>query len=136
MTLAGQRIGLIGGGSGIGLGTAKLAAAAGAEVVIVGRSGERLEAALTEIGAGTEGHRLDAMDEPAVAAFFARPGAFDHMCLLLLTTTGPEQAPRLGPFAAAALDDLRESFEVKFRAVTNCVKYGPPICGPAARSPS
>lgn len=124
MTLAGQRIVLIGGGSGIGLGTARLAAAEGARVVIAGRSGERLQGALAEIGNGAEGHQLDAMDEPAVAAFFAGLGTFDHMCLLLPTTTGPELAARLGPFAVTALDDLRESFEVKFWAAINCVKHG------------
>ena len=126
MSLANIRIVLVGGGSGIGLGTAKLAAAEGANVVIAGRSAERIEAALTEIGVGAEGHQLDAMDEPAVANFFASLGAFDHMCLLLPTTTGPELAARLGSFAETALDDLRESFEVKFWAAMNCVKHGAP----------
>ncbi len=126
MSLTDTRVVFIGGGSGIGLETAKLAAAEGAEVVIAGRSAERIEAALAEIGGDAEGYQLDAMDEPAVAAFFAGLGAFDHLCLLLPTTTGPELAARLGPFVETALNDLRESFEVKFWAAMNCVKHGSP----------
>ena len=44
-SFAGMRVLVVGGSSGIGLGTAKVAREAGADVTIAGRSAERLAAA-------------------------------------------------------------------------------------------
>lgn len=49
MRLEGQRVMVIGGSSGIGLGTAKAAVREGARVVIASRSAEKLAAAEAEI---------------------------------------------------------------------------------------
>lgn len=48
----GKTVLITGGGSGIGLGTARLLAGAGANVVIAGRSADRLEAAVKDLDAG------------------------------------------------------------------------------------
>ena len=48
--LQGDRVVVCGGSSGIGLATARALGALGARVVIVGRSAERLEAALAVLG--------------------------------------------------------------------------------------
>lgn len=49
-SLQGHRALVTGGGSGLGLGIARCFAASGAEIVIAGRSAERLEAAAAELG--------------------------------------------------------------------------------------
>ena len=49
--LPGQTVVIIGGSAGIGLETARLAHAEGAEVIITGRNAERLEQAAGEVGA-------------------------------------------------------------------------------------
>ncbi|MEI8268322.1 MAG: SDR family NAD(P)-dependent oxidoreductase, partial [Betaproteobacteria bacterium] len=50
--LHGQRVVVVGGGSGIGLAVARQAAQAGARVLIAGRSPERLAQALSHLGGG------------------------------------------------------------------------------------
>ena len=49
--LLGQTVVLIGGSAGIGLETARRARAEGAEVILAGRTPERLERAAREVGA-------------------------------------------------------------------------------------
>lgn len=81
-TLENKRVVVIGGSSGIGLATAIQAAAAGADVIIAGRSASRLEEAREQItkavGTGVAGetvvevHVLDNQDEQQLEAFFAR----------------------------------------------------------------
>src|SRR5246127_3789843 len=79
MKLAGQRIVILGGSSGIGLATAQAAAKEGASVVIASSRKARVDEALVTLPASAEGHALDLTDEQAVKAFFAELGAFDHL---------------------------------------------------------
>ena len=84
--LPGQTVVVIGGSAGIGLETARLARAEGAEVIIAARNPERLERAAREIGARSFA-TLDAEDPAALEAFFADlPEQIDHV---LLTGGGP-----------------------------------------------
>ena len=53
--LAGKRVILLGASSGIGLATAKMAAAEGANIVIVSGNRNRIDQALKELPAGSEG---------------------------------------------------------------------------------
>ena len=55
MSLNSQRILIVGGSSGIGLETARLAAQRGAEVLIAGRNPERLRASGHSVGMGVQG---------------------------------------------------------------------------------
>src|SRR3954454_24161800 len=71
---------VVGGSSGIGLATAKLAREAGARVVIAGRDKDRLAAAQQEIGKGTEGFAIDVADEGAVRDLMTSiDGDIDHV---------------------------------------------------------
>lgn len=74
-----KRIVIIGGSAGIGLATAKTLAGLGARVVIASRSQARLDAAMAQIGDGTEGRRLDVTDPRAIENFFDTVGPFDHL---------------------------------------------------------
>jgi NAD(P)-dependent dehydrogenase (short-subunit alcohol dehydrogenase family) len=67
---------VIGGSSGIGLATAKLASAAGAKVTIAGRDEARLAAALDALPDDARGVALDVADESAVRELF---DSFDHV---------------------------------------------------------
>jgi NAD(P)-dependent dehydrogenase (short-subunit alcohol dehydrogenase family) len=73
---------VIGGSSGIGLATAKLAADAGAAVTIVGRDEDRLTAALETLPAGTSTASLDVADESAVRDLFGALDHVDHVAVL------------------------------------------------------
>ena len=86
----GQTVVVIGGSAGIGLETARLARAQGAEVILTGRNPERLERAASEVGArGTAA--FDATDPNRLAEFFAElPGPIDHV---LVSGSGPYYAP-------------------------------------------
>jgi NAD(P)-dependent dehydrogenase (short-subunit alcohol dehydrogenase family) len=87
--LAGQTVVVIGGSSGIGLETARLAFAEGADVVITGRDHARLEQAANEVGA-TSVAAFDATDFERLATFFDELPTIDHV---LVTGPGPYYAP-------------------------------------------
>src|SRR3954468_5073543 len=66
--LQGQTVVVIGGSAGIGLETARLARAEGAEVILTGRNRERLENAATDVGARSI-EAFDAHDSDALQGF-------------------------------------------------------------------
>jgi NAD(P)-dependent dehydrogenase (short-subunit alcohol dehydrogenase family) len=91
-TLAGQTVVLIGGSAGIGLETARLARAEGAEVVLAARDPDRLARAAREVDAQHTA-AFDASDAAAVRRFFDDlPGPIDHV---LVTAGGPHYGPQL-----------------------------------------
>lgn len=92
---------VVGGSSGIGLATARAAAAAGARVTIAGRSGARLEAASKAIGRPVASRTLDAGDDASVASFFANGAAWDHI-VASVGMGGRGQLPALSMEAALA----------------------------------
>jgi NAD(P)-dependent dehydrogenase (short-subunit alcohol dehydrogenase family) len=101
--LPGQTVVVIGGSAGIGLETARLARAEGADVIITGRNPERLEAAAGEVGAGSA--RFDATDLDSLTQFFAGlPGPIDHV---LVTGSGPYYAP----LAELDFDEVRRDLD-------------------------
>jgi NAD(P)-dependent dehydrogenase (short-subunit alcohol dehydrogenase family) len=107
-TLDGQRAWVFGGTSGIGLACARRLAEAGAEVLIAGRSAERLREALATLPAGVRGETVDAADAQALAAALARQGEFQH----LVVSIGGSSA--VGPYRTLSEEALRKTFEGKF----------------------
>jgi NAD(P)-dependent dehydrogenase (short-subunit alcohol dehydrogenase family) len=97
---------VIGGSSGIGLATAKLASRRGAQVVIGGRDLARLEAA--RAGTDLVALQVDAADPASLSTFFERAGEFQH---LVIAASGGAGA---GPFATIEEAMLRGAFEAKF----------------------
>ncbi|TGS16183.1 SDR family oxidoreductase [Mesorhizobium sp. M2E.F.Ca.ET.209.01.1.1] len=80
-TLAGKKIIVVGGSSGIGFGVAAAALEHGAEVVIVGRSEDKLKAAAKRLGGAGRATRIaaDMANEADVSRLFEEAGAFDHL---------------------------------------------------------
>jgi NAD(P)-dependent dehydrogenase (short-subunit alcohol dehydrogenase family) len=115
-----KRVVVLGGSSGIGLAVAQQAAAQGASVVIASSSAERVQKAVESIGGGAQGHAVDVSDERAVAAFFSKLGAFDH----LVFSAGDRL--RLHDLANADLQQARHAFELRYWSALAAVKYGSP----------
>jgi NAD(P)-dependent dehydrogenase (short-subunit alcohol dehydrogenase family) len=87
--LLGQTVLVIGGSSGIGLETARLARATGADIILTARDPDRLHRAGLELGASIGA--VDATDFDRLGRFFdALPAPIDH---LLVTGPGPCHAP-------------------------------------------
>jgi NAD(P)-dependent dehydrogenase (short-subunit alcohol dehydrogenase family) len=119
MNLKGKRVVIIGGSSGIGLATAKLAACAGAGVVIASRSPGKLERASAEIPGEVEAVAVDLRDENSLQRFFDHVGKFDH-----LTTPAAEVTD--GPFLDVDLRQARAAFDSKFWGQYQAARYGAP----------
>jgi NAD(P)-dependent dehydrogenase (short-subunit alcohol dehydrogenase family) len=102
--LEGQTVVVIGGSAGIGLETARLAHAEGADVIITGRNQERLGKAAGEVGA-TSTAAFDATDLDRLSEFFAGlPTPIDHV---LVTGSGPYYAP----LADLDFDEVRKDID-------------------------
>jgi len=117
MSLKEKKVVIIGGSSGMGLASAKAAAAEGAYVLIAGRSQERLKNALDEIEGEADAHTLDVTREEEVREFFTALGTFDH-----LVTTAATGA--VGPFMEIESAAVRGVFESKFWGQYYAARYG------------
>jgi NAD(P)-dependent dehydrogenase (short-subunit alcohol dehydrogenase family) len=78
MSLAGKNVVIIGGSTGIGFATARLAVQQGAAVTITGRSADKLEVARKELG-NVRALTGDATREADVARVFAGLDTVDHV---------------------------------------------------------
>lgn len=105
MSLKGKKVVVVGGSSGIGLATAALAKAEGAEVIIASRSAEKVKAAAEKIGA--TGISADVTNDDSIASLFSKVGAVDHVVVTAAQL-------RTGPFRTVAMEDVRATMEGKF----------------------
>jgi NAD(P)-dependent dehydrogenase (short-subunit alcohol dehydrogenase family) len=84
MNLDSAHVLCLGGTTGIGLATAQLASARGAQVSVVSNRQEDVDAALEQLPDGTRGYAADLLDTRARADLFDKVGGVDH----LVYTTG------------------------------------------------
>ncbi|WP_428490566.1 SDR family oxidoreductase [Rhodopila sp.] len=118
MSLAGKRVVVIGGASGIGFAVAALAREQGAELVIASSNAANVAAAAGRLG-GATGGTVDLRDEASVSGFFRNLGAFDHLSITAGDWGGTAfRATRDLDLAAA-----REGFEVRFWGALAAVKH-------------
>lgn len=116
--LDGQHVVVFGGGSGVGLASARLLAAHGATVTITGRDRAKLDAAI----AGTEriqARVADGRDLGSIRACFDELPAFEHLVIPAGQTT------RGGGFVDQMTDaSFRETFDGKFWVQINVAHAG------------
>jgi NAD(P)-dependent dehydrogenase (short-subunit alcohol dehydrogenase family) len=120
-----QRIAILGGTSGLGLATAKAAAAEGAAVVVASATEKRVESALSQLPGTAEGHVVDLNDEEALAALFERVGTLDH----LVFTAG--ESLQLGTVAETPVAAAKRALELRVWGAYNAVKHGAPRLRPS-----
>ena len=102
--LSGQTVVVIGGTAGIGLETARLARAEGADVILAARDPDRLKRVAQELGARSTA-AFDATDFERLASFFGTlPAPVDHVLV-----TGP--GPYYAPLAAFDFEEARRDLE-------------------------
>jgi NAD(P)-dependent dehydrogenase (short-subunit alcohol dehydrogenase family) len=123
MDLKGQRAIVMGGSSGIGRATAELLQRQGAEVIVAGRSVDKLAEVAATLA--IRGEPVDATDRAALDALFARLGPVDH---LIVCVSGGEGA---GPFAGLDLDAVRRAIAAKTLAQLEVVQAALPALRPA-----
>src|SRR5476651_140961 len=105
MLLAGKKIVVVGGSSGIGLATAEMAKKEGAEVIIASRNAERVKSAAVKVGA--TGITTDVTNDDSVAQLFKTCGVVDHVVVTAAQL-------RSGPFKSVSMEDVRATMESKF----------------------
>ncbi|MFE3793020.1 SDR family oxidoreductase [Nocardia tengchongensis] len=100
---------VVGGGSGMGFAIADALLADGYEVVIVGRSAERLADAVRELGEGkVSAVQADVSDEEQVSRIFETVGTVDHVI-----STAADVAGTYGPIATFDFEHGRGFIETK-----------------------
>lgn len=125
-TLIDKKIVIVGGSSGIGLGVAAAALESGANVVVVGRSPEKLHKAERTLGADRRVTSLavDMTKETEVAQLFDQVGAFDH----LVSTAGTP--PPNYPIDHTDIDVVRRFVDSKLLGAVTLAKHAVPTLRP------
>src|ERR1700726_3090277 len=103
--LAGKKVVVVGGSSGIGLSTAELATREGAEVIIASRNAARLNAAASTLGA--KAMPTDLTSDQSVENLFRSCGPVDHVVVTAAQL-------RTGPFKTVSMEDVGATMEGKF----------------------
>jgi NAD(P)-dependent dehydrogenase (short-subunit alcohol dehydrogenase family) len=121
-SLMGKKVVVVGGSSGIGLGVASAALDRGAQVVIVGRSIEKLQAAMLSLGKDRKVRTIaaDMTNEADIVALFAEVGAFDH----LVSTAGT--LPPGDPIANSDMQVVRGFVDNKLIGAVMLAKHAVP----------
>ena len=106
-SLTNQKILIIGGSSGMGLGTARLADQLGADVIIASHNEDKLQKAAEQLSTNASYSVVDVTNEASVYALFEQVGSFDH----LFMTAGPGARSR---FKEDPMSAAKDYFEGKF----------------------
>ncbi len=119
MALESSKVVVVGGSSGIGRGVATAAVDRGAEVVLVGRSQDKLRVASQELGGPSRVKTIaaDVTREEDVARVFDETGSFDH---LVITRGVPPLAAPIGSFD---LDAVRAFIDIMVVSAISLAKH-------------
>jgi NAD(P)-dependent dehydrogenase (short-subunit alcohol dehydrogenase family) len=115
--LSAAKILVLGGSSGIGLAVARSAASLGAQLILLGRSADKLAAAAASMPGATT-ISVDMRDEQAVAAAIISIGEVDHVVL----TAVADELERKAPLARLTGVQIERSFD-KMRGFLNILRH-------------
>lgn len=121
LLLAGKKVIVLGGTSGIGLATAKAASAEGAHVTVVSGNADRVAAALEVLPSGSSGYTANLGGEQAIRELFEKTGPLDH----LVYTAGENL--KLDPVAGMDLEAAKAFFNIRYWGALAAVKYAAPL---------
>ncbi len=102
MDLKAQKVLIVGGSTGMGLATAKMAEKAGAKVIIAGHNEEKSQKALTELSDQARAVYVDVVQEGSIREMLTKTGKLDH----IFVTAAPGGT---GDFKEAPLD-IQETY--------------------------
>jgi NAD(P)-dependent dehydrogenase (short-subunit alcohol dehydrogenase family) len=119
LSLAGKRVIVIGGTSGIGFAVAALAHELGAAVAIASSNAASVNGAVERL-TGATGYVVDLKDEGSISRFLARLEPFDHLAI----TAGDFDKRRFAATQDIDLSVAREAFEVRFWGPLAVIKNG------------
>ncbi len=119
MSLAGMTVVVLGGTSGIGLATAKGAQKDGAQVIVTGRSADKINTAKRELGNDARALSLDVADEAGTRELFASIPRVDHVFI----TAG---AVTFGRGLNHETAELRPALDTRFWGALYASKYAAP----------
>ncbi len=114
----------MGASSGIGLAAAKAVGEEGGKVVIVSSNRQRVDKALAELPAGSEGFAVDLSKEENIKDFFGKVGPFDH----LVFSAGENLT--LNTIDATDINQAKEFFTLRFWGPFAAIKYGASLINP------
>ncbi|WLA87342.1 SDR family oxidoreductase [Bradyrhizobium elkanii] len=129
VTRARYQASITGGGSGIGLATAKLFAQEGAKVVIVGRTRSALDKAAAEIGENAVAIVADVSDLDALDALYAEVGKRFGRIDVVFANAGVNN---LASFGAVTPEDFDRQFNANVRGVFFTVQKALPLLSTGA----
>jgi NAD(P)-dependent dehydrogenase (short-subunit alcohol dehydrogenase family) len=109
-----KKVVVVGGSSGIGLATATLAKAEGAEVIIASRSADKLRAAAKQ--AGARAIEADVTSDASVEQLFRACGKVDHVVVTAAQL-------RSGPMKSQPIEDAKATMESKFWGAWRVARY-------------
>jgi NAD(P)-dependent dehydrogenase (short-subunit alcohol dehydrogenase family) len=120
-SLRGRRVVVVGGTSGMGLGTVRAAAKAGAEVVVAGRRAEAARKVL-ESETGQLRHAVvDVTSEQSVRDLFEGLGELDHLFVTAAPSSGGQ-----GAFLDQTVGAAQQYLNGKFFGSWACARYAAP----------
>jgi NAD(P)-dependent dehydrogenase (short-subunit alcohol dehydrogenase family) len=122
--LEGRKVVVIGGTSGMGLGAARAAVGAGAQVIAAGRRPQGARSDRLGNADQIQQENVDMTDETSVGGLFERVGELDH---LLVTATPPAKD---GPFLSQELAAARAIVNGKFLGSWLCARQAAPRMRP------
>ncbi|MER9486503.1 SDR family oxidoreductase [Mesorhizobium sp. M0563] len=119
-SLSNQRVVIVGGTSGMGMGAARAACQAGADVIALGRRPSARMVAEQRVHGSITFQSLDMTDDTAVEQMFETLGTLDH---LLITATPPSPG---GPFLSQTMANAQAVLHGKLLGSWSCARHAAP----------
>ncbi|WP_090024927.1 SDR family oxidoreductase [Chryseobacterium oleae] len=120
-SLAGKKVVVLGGTSGIGLAASLLASENGASVVVVSSTQKKVDEALSALPPGSTGFTADLGDEKQTELLLKKIGEFDH----LIFTAGDRLS--FNKLSELNIDEAKKSINLRFWGAIMAAKYAMPM---------